>query len=91
MPKVARHVRVTGRVQGVFFRAWMRDPANKHDIKGWVRNRPDNSVEAHVEGEEAAIRWLVDLAYDGPGGARVDRVESKEAPLEGFSNFEVRH
>jgi len=91
MTRVARHVRVAGRVQGVFFRAWMRDQANKHDIKGWVRNCPDNSVEAHVEGEEAAIRWLVDLAYDGPGGARVDRVESREAELEGFSNFEVRH
>jgi acylphosphatase len=91
MPKIARHVRVTGRVQGVFFRAWMRDQAKKHDICGWVRNCSDGSVEAHVEGEQSSIRWLIDLAYDGPGGARIDRVESSDAEPEGFTSFEIRH
>ena len=91
MAKVARHVRVTGRVQGVFFRAWARDAAKQHDITGWIRNANDGSVEAHLEGEEDAVRWLVDLMYDGPGGARVDRVAVEDAGLEGFSSFEVRN
>ena len=91
MAKIARHVRVTGRVQGVFFRGWTKEQAKKHDIAGWVRNCPDGTVEAHLEGEEAAVRWLIDLIYDGPGGARVDRVEAQEAEVEGFTAFEVRH
>ena len=91
MGVVARNVRVTGRVQGVFFRAWTREQAAKHDVNGWIRNCADGSVEAHLEGEEAAVRWLIDIIYDGPGGARVDWVESQEAELEGLSGFEVRH
>jgi acylphosphatase len=91
MGKVARCVRITGRVQGVFFRGWTKDQAKKHDIAGWVRNCPDGSVEAHLEGEEAAVRWLIDLIYDGPGGSRVDLVQSKEAAMEGLSGFEIRH
>jgi acylphosphatase len=91
MAIVARSVRVTGRVQGVFFRTWTREQAAKHAVNGWIRNCADGSVEAHLEGEEAAVRWLIDIIYDGPGGARVDRVETQEAELEGLSGFEIRH
>ena len=91
MSLIARNVRVTGRVQGVFFRAWTREQAKTHDIKGWIRNCADGSVEGHLEGEEMSVRWLIDLIYDGPGGARVDRVEAQEAEVEGFTAFEVRH
>jgi acylphosphatase len=88
---IARRVRVTGRVQGVFFRAWARDQATTHDVKGWIRNCSDGSVEGHLEGDEAAVRWLIDLIYDGPGGARVDRVEAQDTDVQGFTSFEVRH
>ena len=91
MARVARHVRVMGHVQGVFFRAWTKDKAKTHDITGWIRNCADGSVEGHLEGEEIAVRWLIDLIYDGPGGARVDRVEAQKADVEGFADFEVRH
>jgi acylphosphatase len=91
MARAARHVRVTGRVQGVFFRAWTKEKARELDIRGWVRNCADGTVEAHLEGEEAAVRWLIDIMYDGPGGARVDRVDAHEAAVEGFNGFEVRH
>jgi len=91
MSLIARNVRVTGRVQGVFFRAWTRDKAKTHDIKGWIRNCADGSVEGHLEGDEMSVRWLIDLIYDGPGGARVNRVEAQEAEVEGFTAFEVRH
>ena len=91
MTKVARHVRVTGRVQGVFFRAWTKEKARELDIAGWIRNHADGSVEAHLEGEEASVRWLIDIMYDGPGGARVDRVQAEEAPVENLVDFDVRH
>ena len=55
MPTIARHVRVTGRVQGVFFRAWAQGEARELGVSGWIRNLRDGAVEAHLEGEEAAV------------------------------------
>lgn len=87
---IARQVRITGRVQGVFFRAWTREQAAKLGLSGWIRNAPDGSVEAHVEGEESKVRWLIDLIADGPANARVDHVRAEVAEVEGLSGFEVR-
>ena len=50
---IARKVRVYGRVQGVFFRAWPREQARALGIDGWIRNAPDGSVEAHIQGDRA--------------------------------------
>ena len=90
MTQVARHLRVTGRVQGVFFRAWTREQAEKLSLTGWIRNAPDGSVEAHVEGEESKVRWLIDLIGDGPPNARVDHVRAEITEIEGLNGFEVR-
>ena len=87
----ARRVRVTGRVQGVFFRAWTRDEARSLDVRGWVRNCVDGSVEAHVEGDEEAVRELVRRMQHGPPHAKVTDVEVSEAPAENSNRFEVRH
>jgi acylphosphatase len=91
MPRIARHVRVTGRVQGVFFRAWTREQAKALGLNGWVRNCPDGSVEALVEGEAEPVDQLVDLMRRGPSGARVDNLEIVEAEPEQLSSFDVRH
>ena len=90
MPGVARHVRVTGRVQGVFFRAWARNHAERLGLNGWIRNCADGAVEAHVEGDEAKVRWFVDVLNEGSPNARVDHVRSNNAEFEGVSGFEVR-
>jgi acylphosphatase len=89
--KIAKRIRVTGRVQGVFFRAWTRDEAQTLGIDGWVRNCSDGSVEAQLEGDQEAIEELVDLMREGPPGARVEGVEVEESDPEGLSGFEVRH
>jgi acylphosphatase len=88
---VALHVRVTGLVQGVFFRAWARDEAQALGVSGWIRNCSDGSVEALLEGEAEAIEELIDLLREGPPGAQVEDVEIEEADREGLSSFEVRH
>jgi acylphosphatase len=88
---VARHVRLIGRVQGVFFRAWTRDEALSIGVSGWVRNCRDGSVEAHVEGEAGGVEELIDLMREGPPGARVENVEVETADPEGLNDFEVRH
>ena len=63
MSRVALHVRVTGLVQGVFFRAWTAEQARAFDVTGWVRNAPDGSVEGHMEGEKVAVQQLIDLLH----------------------------
>ena len=91
MAKTARHVRVTGRVQGVYFRGWTKEQADRLNVFGWVRNNPDGSVEAHLEGEEGSVNWLVDLIGDGPSSARVANVSVRDATVEGCDTFDVRH
>ncbi len=87
----ARRVRITGRVQGVFFRAWTRSQAIELGVAGWVRNADDGSVEAHLEGDEAAVKALIDRLQAGPPAADVEQVEVELAGAEGFDRFEVRH
>ena len=87
---IARSVRVSGRVQGVSFRVWTQEQAERLGIAGWVRNLPDSSVEAHLEGEEGKVNWLIDLIGDGPPSARVANVRVQDAEVENLSGFEVR-
>ena len=91
MSNVARKVRVIGRVQGVFLRAWAADEAREIGVSGWIRNSPDGSVEAHVEGDEDAVRHMIARLRQGPPGARVDELEMEVAEPEDLDGFEVRH
>jgi acylphosphatase len=91
MATVARHVRVTGRVQGVFFRAWTRDQAGALGVAGWVRNCPDGRVEAHVEGEADAVEQLIAKLRRGPPAAQVEEVRTWDVEPCDFDGFEVRH
>lgn len=87
---MASRVRVAGRVQGVFFRAWTRNQATGLGVTGWVRNCPDGSVEAHLEGDEAAVKTLIQRIDDGPPAAVVDDVRVEEVEAEGCRRFDVR-
>ena len=90
MAEVARHLRITGLVQGVFFRSWMREQARELGVAGWVRNCPDGRVEAHVEGDEAAVEQLLGRARDGPPSARVEDLRTWDVEPCEFDGFEVR-
>lgn len=89
--KVARHVSVYGRVQGVFFRAWAQQQAEELGVNGWVRNCPDGRVDAHVEGEEAAVEQLIERFRRGPPAARVEDIHVWNVDPFDFDDFEVRH
>jgi len=91
MARTARHVTVTGRVQGVFFRAWLREQAAELGVTGWVRNCPDGRVDAHVEGGPAAVDEIVGRIRQGPPAARVEDVRLWEVDTFDFDDFEVRH
>ncbi|MBW1990032.1 MAG: acylphosphatase [Deltaproteobacteria bacterium] len=91
--KVRKRMVITGRVQGVFFRASTRDTARRHGVTGWVENRPDGAVEAVLEGDEedvdAVLSWVKN---GGPPSARVENVRVSEEPYKGgFSGFDVRY
>jgi acylphosphatase len=75
----ARQIRVKGLVQGVGYRYALRDEARRLGVTGWVRNRADGSVEAHLRGDARALDALIAWARRGPAGARVDEVH-EEAP-----------
>ncbi|QKV17661.1 acylphosphatase [Oricola thermophila] len=84
--------RMTGRVQGVSFRAWTCREATKLDLKGWVRNEPDGSVSALLSGAPKAVATMTKLLRDGPVAARVSDVRIEEAePLDLPDRFEIRY
>ncbi len=87
---MARRLRITGRVQGVGYRASLADEARRLGVDGWVRNRHDGSVEAHLQGDPAALDGLTTWARRGPRGARVATVESSAAADESSVGFEIR-
>jgi len=79
MEDMLRHVIVRGRVQGVGFRAFVETEAERHPIRGWVRNRRDGSVEAVFSGPPASVEALTDACRRGPPSARIDDFEMREA------------
>lgn len=84
------HVRVWGRVQGVFYRASTRERALALGLQGWVRNRADGTVELAAEGPGPALEALVAWARGGPPMAEVTELEAIWGEAVGMQGFEVR-
>ena len=85
--RVGRHILITGHVQGVFFRQWTAETADRLGVSGWVRNRTDGSVEVSASGEPDAVETLIAELRHGPPMAEVADlvVEQTEAgPSTGF-------
>ena len=85
---IARHLLIHGRVQGVFYRGWAVETARDLGLAGWVRNRRDGTVEALVQGDEAAVARFVERAQQGPPSAHVEDIEVGDATAEdGLASF----
>ncbi|MDP2698476.1 MAG: acylphosphatase [Thalassospira sp.] len=88
---MAVHVRIEGKVQGVWFRAWTVEQAQKHGLGGWVRNRSDGSVEAVFCGPVDCVQSMITACHDGPPLAKVLRVHQESTADDGaFAGFEKR-
>jgi acylphosphatase len=88
--RIARKVRITGRVQGVYFRGWTQSEAERLKLGGWVRNEYDGSVSALVEGPAEAVEEMLRLMHRGPLDARVEKVTVEEAdPAVAPKRFEI--
>lgn len=80
---------ITGKVQGVFYRATAKDVADLTGIKGWVRNLPDNNVEITATATEDTLQKFINWCKQGPPKARVDDVIVEELDLEVFNGFSI--
>lgn len=87
---IRRRAIVRGHVQGVFFRDTTRRHALANGVGGWVRNRPDGTVEAVLEGPAAAVHEMLQFLSDGPARAEVTGVDVSTERPEGVTAFEIR-
>jgi acylphosphatase len=90
MADTAARLVITGRVQGVGFRAWTQREARRRGLRGWVRNRSDGSVEALLIGDAASVDNLAEACRRGPIMARVDDVARAPAADDGSTDFAER-
>ena len=86
----AAQLRMTGRVQGVGYRAWAMQTAARLGLRGWVRNRRDGSVEALVIGEDDAVAQMIEACREGPFGARVSDVAITDAEDDVSAGFTAK-
>ncbi len=88
---IAVEARITGRVQGVWFRGWVRQEAGRLGLAGWVRNCTDGSVQARFQGPSDAVQAMLNLCRQGPRMAHVVDVASRTVALDrSATGFEVR-
>jgi acylphosphatase len=86
---VTRHLSITGKVQGVWYRESMRQAAEQLGVRGWVRNCADGSVEAMLQGDAGAVEQLIAWAWQGPPAAEVAHIDIEAADGR-FDGFEKR-
>jgi acylphosphatase len=91
MAQSAVRLVITGRVQGVGFRAWTSHEARRRGLRGWVRNRHDGSVEALLIGNGSAVEAMIEACRQGPSLARVDAIARSPAADDGSPSFSERH
>jgi len=90
MGNIRAHLIIEGRVQGVWFRESTRREAVSLKLSGWVRNRPDGSVEALIEGPENEVEKLISWCQKGPPAAKVTRTHRKNDKWQGeFNSFDI--
>ncbi len=85
----AVHLAISGKVQGVGYRAWMAHEAESRGLDGWVRNRKTGEVEAVIVGDNESVARLIETCWQGPPGARVERVEELSAAADRPTGFTI--
>lgn len=82
---------ISGTVQNVFFRAFVKENAEKYNVKGFIRNLEDGRIEVFLEGELEAVDKMIELCKKGPKFSQIRNVELKEEKLQDFRDFKVLH
>lgn len=87
--KKAVKLEIYGTVQGVFFRSFVKENADRLELKGYVRNREDGSVEVRLEGEGEKVKIMVELCKKGPAHSEIKKVNIFEENFQGLEDFKV--
>ncbi len=82
---------IDGTVQGIFFRAFIKENAERHNVKGFVRNLEDGRIEAFLEGDVDSVNKMIELCKKGPRHAQIKKVEEKPERFQDFREFKVLH
>lgn len=82
---------ISGNVQGIFFRAFVKENAEKLNVKGFVRNLDDGRVEIFMEGNDIDIEKLIEICKQGPKSSQIKKVEMKNEKFQDLKNFKVLH
>lgn len=90
-PRIAARVLISGRVQGVFYRASTQEAARTKKVNGWVRNLPDGRVEALFEGTAEAVEAMIQWCHHGPPASRVTKVEVDDREAQDLQGFEIQY
>lgn len=85
-----KHVFISGRVQGVYFRVFVQETAREIGVRGWVRNRRDGRVEAVFEGSPEALEKMIRRCREGPPASRVENMELIDEEYQGeYTDFQI--
>ncbi|VVB82002.1 Acylphosphatase [uncultured archaeon] len=89
--KKAIRLYITGSVQGMFFRQFVQENAEKNDIKGFVRNLEDGRVEVFIEGDLENVQKMIEICKKGAKHSQIRNVEEKEEKFQGLKEFKILH
>ena len=92
MTEVVKHIKITvsGKVQGVFYRAFVKGKAEELSVKGFVRNEPNGDVYIEAEAQEDVLYKFIKWCNQGPPQADVDKIDATPGEVVGFTGFEIK-
>ena len=82
---------IQGSVQGIFFRNFVKENAEKSDVRGFVRNLEDGRVEVFIEGDQDKVEKMIEICKKGPRHSQIRNVEVKEEKFQGLKEFKILH
>ena len=89
--KKSVRIYITGTVQGVFFRAFVKENAERYNVKGFVRNLEDGRVEVFLEGDSDEVNRMIELCGKGPRHSQIRKTDIKPERFQGFKGFKILH
>lgn len=89
--KKSIRIYIKGIVHGVFYRAFVKENAEKLNLKGFVRNLEDGRVEIFLEGDSEEVNKMTDLCRQGPKNSKIEKIEIKDEKFQDFKTFKILH
>ena len=89
--KKAVRLYITGTVQGIFFRQFVKDNAERYNLRGFVRNLEDGRIEIFTEGDIENVDKMIEVCQKGPKHSQIKKVDVKDEKIQDFKEFKILH